>query len=164
MIMDTWILASDWSISLQGGYNVGRGRGQHMWAQGEHRGRGRGRGWQPRDQVIILISDWSILASHWLILVPWHEYWSLIGQAELMHLMHLAEYPLDFNENIKNIFKWAEKNNVWILNVTSCFRNFKRSNNTLPKLSYIPTCFYGKKAGTYWSTRYVGAWNASSCY
>merc|ERR1719350_1580344 len=31
-----------------GGYNVGRGRGQHMWAQGDQRPRGRG--WQPRDQ------------------------------------------------------------------------------------------------------------------
>ena len=24
---------------------------------------------------------------------------------QMMHLMHLAEYPLDFNENIKNLFK-----------------------------------------------------------
>ena len=88
---------------------------------------------------------------------------SLPDLGDVMHLMHLAEYPLDFNENIKNLFKWAWN---WLsLQVTHqesvcrfddcscCFRNFKRSNNTLPKLSYIPTCFYGKKAQTYWSTR-----------
>ena len=32
------------------------------------------------------------------------------------------------------------------------FRNFKKSNNAPPKLSYIPTCFYGKEAETYWNT------------
>ena len=34
---------------------------------------------------------------------------SLPALSETMHLMHLAEYPLDFNENIKNLFKCCLK-------------------------------------------------------
>ena len=30
---------------------------------------------------------------------------SLPDLGDVMHLMHLAEYPLDFNENIRNLFK-----------------------------------------------------------
>lgn len=33
------------------------------------------------------------------------------------------------------------------------FRNFKRSNNQLPQLSYIPTCFYSEEAYKFWNTR-----------
>ena len=36
------------------------------------------------------------------------------------------------------------------------YRNFKKSNNTLPNLSYIPTCFYGEDASTFWKTRDYG--------
>ena len=54
----------------------------------------------------------------------------------LMHLMHLAEYPLDFNENIKGLFE-----------------HFSKSNNSLPQLSYIPTCYFGKESEGFWNTR-----------
>ena len=33
------------------------------------------------------------------------------------------------------------------------FRNFQKSNNSLPKLSYIPTCFYGEQSAKYWGTK-----------
>ena len=32
-------------------------------------------------------------------------------------------------------------------------RAHKKSNNSLPQLSYIPTCFYGEEANLFWHTR-----------
>ena len=54
----------------------------------------------------------------------------------IMHLMHLSEYPLDWNEKLRGLFQ-----------------NFKRSNNSLPQVSYIPTCFYSDEAESFWTTR-----------
>ena len=44
------------------------------------------------------------------------------------------------------------------------FRYFSPSNNSLPKVSYIPTCFYGEDATRFWNARdysYVDALNSA---
>ena len=33
------------------------------------------------------------------------------------------------------------------------FRSFKTSSNSLPQVSFIPTCFYGKNAMSHWKIR-----------
>ena len=46
-----------------------------------------------------------------------------------------------------------ERNSIY-LNIFH--RNFSRSNNSLPQLSYIPTCYFGESAATYWKTKDYG--------
>ena len=42
----------------------------------------------------------------------------------------------------------------YILSVNIIFhRNFTPSNSTLPKLSFIPTCFFGKEAQGFWKSK-----------
>ena len=52
-----------------------------------------------------------------------------------MHLMKLAKFPLDIDDTLKNRFT-----------------NFSVSEEPLPKISYIPTCFFGKKANSFWNS------------
>ena len=56
-----------------------------------------------------------------------------------MDLMFLATFPLNINDNLSNNFK-----------------TFKRSNQPLPSLSLIPTCFFSKEASKYWKARDFG--------
>ena len=39
-----------------------------------------------------------------------------------------------------------------LINNSLYFRNFEKSNNSVPKLSYIPTCFFGEQSAKYWDT------------
>ena len=53
-----------------------------------------------------------------------------------MELMHLAKYPLEFKDDIKE-----------------SLASFTKSENPIPKLSYIPTCFFGDNAAKFWSLK-----------
>ena len=53
-----------------------------------------------------------------------------------MHLMKLAKFPLDIDDSLK-----------------SRFTNFSVSEEPLPKLSFIPTCFFGKRANSFWNSK-----------
>ena len=57
-----------------------------------------------------------------------------------MSLMHLAKYPLEFRTNIEHQL-----------------HSFTKSKNPHPKLSYIPTCFFGGSAENFWSLREYSA-------
>ena len=48
-------------------------------------------------------------------------------------------------------------------NLFLCFRYFSPSNNSLPKVSLLPTCFYGNEAKKFWNAKdysYVDALNS----
>ena len=53
-----------------------------------------------------------------------------------MHLMKLAKFPLDIDDTLKKRFT-----------------NFSVSEEPLPKLSFIPTCFFGKRAQSFWNSK-----------
>ena len=52
-----------------------------------------------------------------------------------MHLMKLAKFPLDIDDSLK-----------------SRLTNFSASEEPLPKLSFVPTCFFGKRAQSFWNS------------
>ena len=56
-----------------------------------------------------------------------------------MNLMHLAKFPVKIKDSIS-------KN----------FNQFKPSKKSLPRLSLIPTCFFGQEASKYWRTEDYG--------
>ena len=55
-----------------------------------------------------------------------------------MSLMNLAKFPLDFDVSAIE---------------SQLGSSFSLSNNSLPKMTAIPTCFFGKEASKYWNTR-----------
>ena len=63
--------------------------------------------------------------------------------ATTMHLMALATSPLHHAATTRS-------------HIQGKLRSFTPSNNSLPKLSYIPTCFFGKDASNFWSLRDYG--------
>ena len=75
-----------------------------------------------------------------------------------MHFMNLAKFPLNFQENsVVNLIRYADKLihiDLYIyVNIKKYFRSFDKSEKSSPKLSYIPTCYYGNEAKKFWETR-----------
>ena len=62
---------------------------------------------------------------------------SLPDLQTIMHMMSLAKFPNTFeNKNVRNMI-----------------RKFTKSEEPLPKASYLPTCYFGKKATEFWESR-----------
>ena len=68
---------------------------------------------------------------------------SATSLATTMHLMALASSPLHHDATTRR-------------HIQGKLRSFTPSNNSMPNLSYIPTCFFGKDASNFWSLRDYG--------
>ena len=68
-----------------------------------------------------------------------------------MLLMQLAKFPLTFKEDLKKKFRFDLI--VISPHLFLYFRYFSSSNTSLPKISFIPTCFYGMNAAKFWNAK-----------